>query len=61
MTSVSQEGDLILTGTPSGVGSFHAGDNIECILTDSSTGKELSRLQVMAVDREGGYQFVDSM
>jgi len=54
------ENDLILTGTPSGVGRFRAGDTIECALTDNSTGEVLSTLQVTAVDREGGYEFKPS-
>ncbi|KAF9065474.1 hypothetical protein BDP27DRAFT_1393568 [Rhodocollybia butyracea] len=43
-----EEGDLVLTGTPSGVGPLVAGDQVECGLSALSFG---------VVDREGGYQF----
>ncbi|KAK7038261.1 hypothetical protein R3P38DRAFT_2905329 [Favolaschia claudopus] len=52
-----EEGDLILTGTPSGVGQLSPGDKVECTLTDSD-GKQLSVLDFVAVARQGGYQFV---
>lgn len=51
-----QEGDLILTGTPSGIGPIKAGDEIECLLSDSN-GKELVALNFGAVDRAGGYHY----
>ncbi|KIP08742.1 hypothetical protein PHLGIDRAFT_23360 [Phlebiopsis gigantea 11061_1 CR5-6] len=55
-----EEGDLVLTGTPSGIGRIHAGDEIECGLDDPATGKELARLQFGAVDRTGGYFYQPS-
>jgi acylpyruvate hydrolase len=54
----SQEGDLVLTGTPSGVGQVSPGDKVECTLADS-TGTQLATLDFVAVTREGGYQFTD--
>lgn len=51
-----QEGDLILTGTPSGVGPIKAGDEVECLLADAS-GKELAKLNFSTVDRTGGYHY----
>ncbi|KAI0707711.1 hypothetical protein C8Q76DRAFT_627723 [Earliella scabrosa] len=51
-----EEGDLILTGTPSGVGPVGPGDKVECTLTDS-TGKQLATLDFAAVQREGGYHY----
>ncbi|KAF5373948.1 hypothetical protein D9758_000982 [Tetrapyrgos nigripes] len=51
-----EEGDLVLTGTPSGVGPITAGDKVECLLADPS-GTELDSLIFTAVDRQGGYQF----
>ncbi|KAI0748432.1 hypothetical protein C8Q80DRAFT_1219586 [Daedaleopsis nitida] len=51
-----EEGDLILTGTPSGVGPVVPGDKVECTLTDS-TGKQLATLNFNAVQRKGGYQY----
>jgi len=51
-----EEGDLILTGTPSGVGPLVPGDKVECTLSDS-TGKKLATLNFGVIQREGGYQF----
>ena len=51
-----QEGDLILTGTPSGVGPLTPGDAVECALTDPE-GKELATLNFEAVLRDGGYNY----
>ena len=56
LTSCLQEGDLILTGTPSGVGPLKAGDDVECLLSDGS-GKELATLTFGTVDRSGGYHY----
>jgi acylpyruvate hydrolase len=55
-----EEGDLILTGTPSGVGKINPSDNVECSLYDHPTGRILSTLQFSAVSREGGYIFDDT-
>jgi len=52
-----EEGDVILTGTPSGVGPIIPGDKVECALGDPVTGKELATLDFTAVARNGGYQF----
>ncbi|KAF8163690.1 mitochondrial protein [Crassisporium funariophilum] len=51
-----EEGDVILTGTPSGVGPVVPGDNVECALANSE-GAELAKLQFTAEQREGGYRF----
>ncbi|OJA10218.1 hypothetical protein AZE42_05514 [Rhizopogon vesiculosus] len=51
-----EEGDLILTGTPSGVGPLSPGDSVECALADS-TGKVLDEVKFTAVSRDAGYQF----
>ncbi|KAL1742168.1 hypothetical protein HDZ31DRAFT_43845 [Schizophyllum fasciatum] len=51
-----EEGDLVLTGTPSGVGPVNPGDKIECGLT-TATGDELAALNFAAVQRQGGYSF----
>jgi acylpyruvate hydrolase len=55
-TQPNQEGDLILTGTPSGVGPVVPGDRVECLLADAQGG-ELIKLDFTAVQREGGYRF----
>lgn len=52
----SQEGDLILTGTPSGVGPVSPGDELTAELSTES-GEVLSSIQFTAVQRESGYQF----
>ena len=52
----NQEGDLILTGTPSGVGPVVPGNQVECLLADAK-GEELIKLEFSAVQREGGYHF----
>jgi acylpyruvate hydrolase len=51
-----QDGDLILTGTPSGVGPIVPGDRVECSLANAA-GQELMTLDFTAVAREGGYRF----
>ncbi|EGN95676.1 hypothetical protein SERLA73DRAFT_113358 [Serpula lacrymans var. lacrymans S7.3] len=52
-----EEGDIILTGTPSGVGPISPGDSIECELADPSSGKVLDTLTFSAETRQGGYHF----
>lgn len=51
-----EEGDVILTGTPSGVGPVVPGDFVECGLADK-TGRELANLTFNAVQRAGGFKF----
>ncbi|EJD02210.1 uncharacterized protein FOMMEDRAFT_134793 [Fomitiporia mediterranea MF3/22] len=51
-----EEGDLILTGTPSGVGPVSPGDEITAELSTES-GQTLSSIVFTAVQREGGYNF----
>ncbi|KAJ7264878.1 hypothetical protein B0H12DRAFT_1201099 [Mycena haematopus] len=53
-----EEGDLVLTGTPSGVGQVSPGDTVECALADS-TGKQLATLDFVAIARQGGYSFTE--
>ncbi|KZV96147.1 hypothetical protein EXIGLDRAFT_714603 [Exidia glandulosa HHB12029] len=52
-----EEGDLILTGTPSGVGPVNAGDTVTVGLAVAESPDMLSELEFLAVDREGGYAF----
>jgi len=50
------EGDLILTGTPEGVGPVRNGDSVLAGLLDlSQNKKELARWEGKALDRKGGY------
>ncbi|KAF9818651.1 hypothetical protein IEO21_02631 [Rhodonia placenta] len=51
-----EEGDLVLTGTPPGVGPLVPGDKVECTLTDRDRW-ELAALSFGAVQRQGGYKF----
>ena len=52
-----QEGDVIPTGTPSGVGSVKQGDKVDCMLKDGATGVELARIEFEAVEWGGRYEF----
>ncbi|KAH6917791.1 hypothetical protein BKA70DRAFT_950 [Coprinopsis sp. MPI-PUGE-AT-0042] len=51
-----EEGDVILTGTPSGVGPIVPGDSVECTLAHPD-GQTISTLNFTAVQRQGGYRF----
>jgi acylpyruvate hydrolase len=53
-----QEGDLIMTGTPAGVGEMKPDDKITVGLTyPGLEGEEISKLEWDCVQREGGYEF----
>lgn len=53
-----EEGDIILTGTPAGVGPVVAGDNVEVKLTyPGLEGEVVSEYALKAEDRNGGYEF----
>lgn len=52
-----ETGDIILTGTPSGVGQIKPGDKVDCGLKDNATGKELAKIEFEAVERAGKYEF----
>ncbi|PWZ00490.1 hypothetical protein BCV70DRAFT_231357 [Testicularia cyperi] len=51
-----EEGDLLLTGTPQGVGEVKDGDVMTCGLEDSR-GNLLEQLKVNVANRVGGYEF----
>jgi len=53
-----EEGDLLLTGTPAGVGPLVAGDKVECALVDPTTDEELERITFGVKDRVAGYHYV---
>ena len=55
--SLFQTGDVILTGTPSGVGQVKPGDKVDCKLEDNSTGVVLAKFEFGAVERNGRYEF----
>lgn len=52
-----QEGDLILTGTPEGVGPIEAGDRITAGIQLSEATESLVTLELDVVDRVGGFSF----
>ncbi|KAJ3315588.1 hypothetical protein HDV04_002002 [Boothiomyces sp. JEL0838] len=47
-----EKGDLILTGTPSGVGPVSSGQTVHGLLKDNDTGKELSEIKFTVTDRK---------
>ncbi|BGP22860.1 fumarylacetoacetate hydrolase family protein [Rhodotorula toruloides] len=51
-----EEGDLLLTGTPKGVGPVVAGDSVTAGL-ETQDGSVLDQLQHLVKAREGGYEF----
>jgi len=51
-----EEGDLLLTGTPAGVGPIQNGDKISAGL-ETPDGSSLAEIQFDAIDRAGGYNF----
>lgn len=53
-----EEGDLLLTGTPEGVGPIKDGDSLLASL-ESSDGKQLLSWSGKAANRVGGYNFVE--
>jgi acylpyruvate hydrolase len=53
-----EEGDLVLTGTPAGVGPLVAGDEVECGLVDGTTNEELQRISFGVRGRVAGYLYV---
>ena len=55
-----QENDIILTGTPEGVGPVHPGDTVAAGLFDS-TSSQLAALEFKVIDRTGGYHFQPSL
>jgi len=53
-----EEGDLILTGTPSGVGPIEEGDKISAGLSlPGSSSSSVASLDLEVINRSGGYQF----
>ena len=55
---MEQEGDLILTGTPAGVGPIKAGEKFQAKLTyPGLKGEVLDEYSFDVVDRKGPYEF----
>ncbi|KAL6948549.1 putative mitochondrial hydrolase fmp41 [Hanseniaspora vineae] len=58
-TMISLEpGDIVLTGTPAGVGSLNPGDSIECTL--SQNGKQLVDMQFDCFAKPGPYEYKET-
>lgn len=55
-----EEGDIVLTGTPKGVGPVGTGDVMTAGLRVEGKEVEEARLEVPVVDREGGYEFKET-
>jgi len=55
-----QEGDIVLTGTPKGVGPVGTGDVMTAGLIVDGQEIEEARLSVPVVDREGPYEFKET-
>jgi len=51
-----EEGDLLLTGSPEGVGPVVDGQTIEAAM-ENPEGKTVLKWQGKAADRQGGYAF----
>lgn len=52
-----EKGDVVLTGTPKGVGSVQAGDVIKAGLRVGGKEVEEGRVEVEVRDREGGFDW----
>ena len=55
-----EKGDIILTGTPKGVGPVVTGDLIEAGLVVGGKEVEEARMRVEVKDRDGGYNFKET-
>ena len=53
-----EKGDLVLTGTPKGVGPVKVGDVMKAVL--SVGGKELGRIEVGVEEKVGSYVFAET-
>lgn len=53
-----EEGDVLLTGTPAGVGQVKPGESVEVKMTyPGLEGEVLDQYEMKAVAREGGHEF----
>jgi acylpyruvate hydrolase len=50
-----ETGDVILTGTPKGVGAIHAGDVITAGLCPGNRESDIVHMKFNAIDRIGGF------
>jgi len=54
-----EAGDVILTGTPEGVGRVSAGDKITAGLALPTSSEQIATLDFDVINREGGYVFTE--
>lgn len=55
-----EPGDVVLTGTPKGVGPVVTGDRMQCALEVDGKVIEESRIDVMVEDKPGPYEFAET-
>ncbi|KAJ5670819.1 uncharacterized protein N7477_006182, partial [Penicillium maclennaniae] len=55
-----EKGDIVLTGTPKGVGQVHAGDVMRATIEVGGKEIEEGRIEVEVQDREGPYEFKET-
>jgi len=55
-----EAGDIVLTGTPKGVGPVSTGDRMKAGLTVNGQEVEEASIEVDVVDREGQYEFKET-
>jgi 2-keto-4-pentenoate hydratase/2-oxohepta-3-ene-1,7-dioic acid hydratase in catechol pathway len=55
-----ETGDIVLTGTPKGVGSVSAGDVMRAGLKVGGRNIEEARMEVEVVERDGPYEFKET-
>ena len=55
-----EKGDIVLTGTPKGVGSVKTGDVMEAGMRIQGKEVEEAKMRVEVKDREGPYEFAET-
>lgn len=55
-----EKGDIVLTGTPKGVGQVKAGDVMKASIEVDGKEIEEGRIEVEVKDREGPYEFKET-
>lgn len=55
-----EAGDVILTGTPKGVGTVGAGDKMRCGIQVGGSDIPEGSIEVGVVDRDGPYEFKET-
>lgn len=55
-----EKGDVVLTGTPKGVGEVKAGDVMKASIEADGKEIEEGRIEVLVKDREGRYEYKET-